>query len=339
MVSAARRIRGTAARPWAIDREPATPAGLPTIRYATRAMARGPDPGSSDESGILVYPKMSIPKRESEPRVPRPERPSAINGKRVALVAVLLLAGAAGGFFLRPLVTSDPRIAELEAGLGEATAKVAELDQRATQLAEELEKRASAKAAVDQELARARRAEVELATRAEQLADRQKRAEAIRTKLRAAVDKAIAVPALEGEDIRLRLPDRILFKPNDAELTPRGKQVLARLANPLKELGDRQIWVAGHTDDSPIPLPPAPKPAPPRRGQKPAPPPPAPAPKFATNWELSSARALAVVHYLQDVAKLDPARLAARAHSQYRPVGRNKEQNRRLEILVAPRPE
>ena len=41
---------------------------------------------------------------------------------------------------------------------------------------------------------------------------------------------------------------------------------------------------------------------------------------FVTNWELSAARALTVVHYLQDDAKIDPTRLAAVAFGQYRPV-------------------
>ena len=80
-----------------------------------------------------------------------------------------------------------------------------------------------------------------------------------------------------------------------------------------------------------IPFPPPPK----KPLPKGAPPP--PPPKFATNWELSAARALTVVHYLQDTAKLDPSRLAALAFGQYRPVSRsNKAANRRIEIVLYP---
>jgi len=43
---------------------------------------------------------------------------------------------------------------------------------------------------------------------------------------------------------------------------------------------------------------------------------------FVTNWELSAARALTVVHFLQDDAKLEPSRLAAVAFGQYRPRAR-----------------
>ncbi|HSN30412.1 MAG TPA: OmpA family protein, partial [Kofleriaceae bacterium] len=70
---------------------------------------------------------------------------------------------------------------------------------------------------------------------------------------------------------------------------------------------------------------------------------PPPAPKeepvrFMTNWELSAARALNVVHYLQDNAKIDPTRLAALAFGQYRPGSRsNKALNRRIEIVLVPK--
>src|SRR5262249_41896069 len=58
---------------------------------------------------------------------------------------------------------------------------------------------------------------------------------------------------------------------------------------------------------------------------------------YITNWELSAARALTVVHYLQDDAKVDPARLAAVAFGQYRPVSKNRAKNRRIEIVLYPR--
>ncbi len=60
--------------------------------------------------------------------------------------------------------------------------------------------------------------------------------------------------------------------------------------------------------------------------------------RYFTNWELSAGRALEVVHYLQDVAKIDPTRLAALAFGQYRPVSKsNKAANRRIEIVLYPK--
>jgi flagellar motor protein MotB len=105
----------------------------------------------------------------------------------------------------------------------------------------------------------------------------------------------------------------------------------------LKDLPDKQVWVQGHTDDTPVALPrPPPAPPPPARGARPAPPPPAPVVRFPTNWELSALRALAVVHYLQDVAKLEPSRLTALAFGQYAPLSKkDRSVNRRIEIVIA----
>jgi chemotaxis protein MotB len=92
---------------------------------------------------------------------------------------------------------------------------------------------------------------------------------------------------------------------------------MSRLGAALREFPDKQIWVQGHTDDVPI-----------KEGSE----------LFASNWELSSARALTVVHYLQDESGLDPRRLAAVAFSSYRPVSRKKRfRNRRIEIVLFPR--
>ncbi|HEX7841699.1 MAG TPA: OmpA family protein, partial [Kofleriaceae bacterium] len=92
-------------------------------------------------------------------------------------------------------------------------------------------------------------------------------------------------------------------------------------------------WVQGHTDDTPVAQP---RPPPPPARGKPGPPPPAPGVRFPTNWELSAARAVAVVHYFQDVAKLEPSRLTALAFGPYAPLSKkDRSVNRRIEIVVA----
>jgi chemotaxis protein MotB len=131
-----------------------------------------------------------------------------------------------------------------------------------------------------------------------------------------------------------------MFKPNDDALTDHGKAVLGKLAAALKDLTDKQIAIHGHTDDTPVALPRPAPPPPSSRGAKSsaaaaAAPPPI---RFATNWELSAARSLAVVHYFQDVAKLDPTRLSALAFGQYAPISKkDRSANRRIEIVIAPR--
>jgi chemotaxis protein MotB len=144
-----------------------------------------------------------------------------------------------------------------------------------------------------------------------------KTAEAARleAKLREALDKVGEVTA-NNQEISLQLVDKVLFRLGDAELTEKGKEVLEKLGALLREVPDRQIWVQGHTDDTPI-----------RDDNS----------YFESNWELSSARALTVVHYLETVAKVDPRRLAAVAFGEHRPVSKSKrERNRRIEIVLYP---
>jgi chemotaxis protein MotB len=177
-------------------------------------------------------------------------------------------------------------------------------------------------------------------------------ANALQAKLAEAVGQNGEVTTADGA-VKLELVDQILFPTGEADLTQSGKDVLAKVGATLKEIEDKQIWVQGHTDDQPI-IAKKPKPAPPEpvkpkqpakaKKDKPAKPDPKAKPEtndavlpFVTNWELSAARALTVVHYLQDDAKIDPTRLAAVAFGQYRPVSKTKAKNRRIEIVLYPR--
>lgn len=121
----------------------------------------------------------------------------------------------------------------------------------------------------------------------------------------------------DGDSISLQLVDKVLFKLGEADLTPQGLKVLEQVGAALNEFPDKQVFVQGHTDDVPI-----------KKDNG----------VFASNWELSATRALNVVHYLQDTAKVDPSRLAAVAFSEYRPVSKTKKaKNRRIEIVLYPK--
>jgi chemotaxis protein MotB len=140
-------------------------------------------------------------------------------------------------------------------------------------------------------------------------------AERLESRLREALDKVGEVTA-SNQEINLQLVDKVLFRLGDAELTDKGKALLEKLGALLKEVPDRQIWVQGHTDDTPI------------RDDNAF---------FTSNWELSAARALTVVHYLETVSGVDPQRLAAVAFGQHRPVSKgNRPRNRRIEIVLYP---
>src|SRR5690606_33792108 len=83
--------------------------------------------------------------------------------------------------------------------------------------------------------------------------------EAAEKKLAAVIDKSTGSVSTEGDEIRLQLVDKVLFAIGDDQLTDKGKAVLAKVAKALKEIPDKQIWVQGHTDDTPIAAPPPPK--------------------------------------------------------------------------------
>jgi chemotaxis protein MotB len=233
----------------------------------------------------------------------------------------------------------DPRVPKLEKDLADTKA---ELDKQ-KQTNDDLKK-------TNEDL---EKGDAELKAKADE-------AKALEAKLAEAVGKAGEVTTADGA-VRLELVDQILFPLGEADLTPDGKDVLAKVGAALKDV-DKQVWVQGHTDDTPIinrkkaekAEPPPEPPPPPVKGKpakgkpaksKPEPKPPEAAKPpandavlaFVTNWELSAARALTVVHYLQDDAKLDPTRLAAVAFGQYRPVSKVKAKNRRIEIVLYPR--
>lgn len=98
-----------------------------------------------------------------------------------------------------------------------------------------------------------------------------------------------------------------------------GKLSLEKVAEVLnRDVPNSQVAVEGHTDNDPIKY----------SGWK-------------SNWELSSGRALAVVHYLIGECKVVPQRLSANGYGEYHPVApndtpQNKQKNRRVEIVILP---
>ena len=141
-----------------------------------------------------------------------------------------------------------------------------------------------------------------------------KQADEMAAKLEASVGAAGGELERDGEKLTLRLVNKVLFRSGEADLTPGGIKVLARVGKVLQEFDDKQVWVQGHTDDKKIMT-----------------------AEFPSNWELSTARALTVVHYLEDQAKVDPSRLAAVGFGEFRPVSHSKRaRNRRIEIVLFP---
>ncbi len=110
--------------------------------------------------------------------------------------------------------------------------------------------------------------------------------------------------------------DRVLFDLGSDVLRPEGQVVLDGMAPALAGLPNL-ITIEGHTDDRPI----------------------VGGGAFATNWELSTARATRVLRYLVEAQGLPASRLSAAGYADQRPVVPNdteehRSQNRRVEIVI-----
>ncbi|MCU1277163.1 MAG: ytxE [bacterium] len=244
----------------------------------------------------------------------RPRNVSAPKAPWVITLMALLAAGGATFFALglhekkseleREVAKLTPRASESEAKAKDLAAKLETAEAERIQLAaakEELSKNVASK---DEELAKLKATETQL-----------------QDKLKAELSSGDVSLTEDGGKLRVGLVDKVLFNSGEATVNKRGESVLMRVGSILAGIADRQILVSGHTDQTPI-------------GEKRA-------SQFATNWELSVARATNVVRFLQEKATVPGERLVASGYGEYHPVASNKSstgraKNRRIEILLVP---
>lgn len=146
---------------------------------------------------------------------------------------------------------------------------------------------------------------------------REKIEESLRDQIAA---KDIMIEEMEGK-LKVTFVDKILFSTGSDRINASGRKALLKIAETLKAGNTHQVVVEGHTDNVPIG--------------------PVLADRFPTNWELSAARAIAVVRFLEEKAGMDPGLLTASAFSSHRPLVSNEKEsgrskNRRIEIILAP---
>jgi chemotaxis protein MotB len=118
---------------------------------------------------------------------------------------------------------------------------------------------------------------------------------------------------------QITLDGSATFGVANADLTRDGRETVERVWSVLQNYPDRRILIEGHADNRPI-----------RSTYRNV---------FASNWELSSARALSVLHYVEGKYGTEPDRLAAVGYGEYAPVADNgtaegRAQNRRVVITV-----
>jgi len=133
---------------------------------------------------------------------------------------------------------------------------------------------------------------------------------------------------IQDKQVRLQMMERglvitfvadVLFDSGKAKIRSEAYPILDKVAVVLKEnVPQFSVGIEGHTDNQPIK-----------------------ASGWKSNWELSTARALSVLHYLGEQKGIKPERLSAIGYGEYRSVASNdnnegRQMNRRVEIVILP---
>ncbi len=243
------------------------------------------------------------------------------------LSSVLLSACVSSGKFETALAEKDAMHQSLESAQDEISRNKEkikkteqELDSSKKQVAktqDELNKLEERKLALQKELSES---QDKMATLSNIEAETKRRNEIYAqfvNRLKTMIDGGQLTVSIEQGRIVINLPNNVLFKSGSAHLNPEGKEALANIALVLSQFSDRRFQIEGHTDNNPI---------------KSA--------RFPSNWELSTTRALTVIHLLtsMDVA---PENISAAGFGEFRPRSENETEegrklNRRIEIVMLP---
>jgi len=131
-------------------------------------------------------------------------------------------------------------------------------------------------------------------------------------------DKQVKLEMME-KGLVITVVGDVLFDSGKAKIRPQSFSILDKVTDVLKEnVPQLNVGIEGHTDNLPI--------------------------KFSSwksNWELSAARALSVLHYLVEEKNISPERVSAIGYGEYRSVASNstkegRQLNRRVEIVILP---
>lgn len=121
----------------------------------------------------------------------------------------------------------------------------------------------------------------------------------------------------EMRGVVVTFSDAALFPSGSAEIKRDATGMLNNLAVTLNAVPGR-ITIEGHTDNVPL----------------------SPGVRYASNWELSTARAASVLHFFISEG-LDPNRFSIAGYAEHRPVANNETEegrarNRRVELVISP---
>ena len=149
----------------------------------------------------------------------------------------------------------------------------------------------------------------------EEKEDIKKESEKIKLALAEEIREGLIEVETEGRKIIIRIREKGSFPSGSAELIKPFRKVIEKMVKALKA-SRGTIVVAGHTDDVPIHN-----------------------SHFRSNWELSSSRAVTVIHELRKAGLIDEKRFQIAAYGDTRPLASNdtpegRAQNRRVEVTL-----
>lgn len=131
-------------------------------------------------------------------------------------------------------------------------------------------------------------------------------------------DKQVKLEMMEKGLVITFVAD-VLFDSGKAKIRQEAYPILDKVSRVLNEnVPNFNVGIEGHTDNQPIKY----------SGWK-------------SNWELSTGRALSVLHYLSDQKGVSPERLSVIGYGEYKPVTSNdvkegRQANRRVEVVILP---
>jgi chemotaxis protein MotB len=139
--------------------------------------------------------------------------------------------------------------------------------------------------------------------------------EKLRRDLSSEIDEGRVALEPDARGLVVSIRESGSFTTGSAELPPAAQELIAHVADRLRSIPNA-VRVEGHTDDVPIQT-----------------------SKYASNWDLSTARATRVVDYLIRAGDVDPARLSAAGYAEFRPLApndspENRARNRRTDIVI-----
>ena len=123
---------------------------------------------------------------------------------------------------------------------------------------------------------------------------------------------------IKDGNVYVSLAEKLLFKSGSDVVDPKGKEALKSLSLIINNTNDISVMIEGHTDNVTIKT-----------------------KVFKDNWDLSTARATAIVRILTVDNGFDPNRITASGRSQFHPIMPNeaiegRAANRRTEIILSP---